>query len=291
MTTNNFIFNLLRLKGIGNSKANKMLFELKGLLNTDIINSAQLKIELSNYLLNSQIEELFSNSHTDEYVLSQKIFYQNKFHGDFPFTLKNIGDKSPTILSLIGNKQLLNSKKIGFCGSREASEKGLSIAKDIAQQVTKENITVVSGYASGIDQETHYWALKEGGKTIIVLPQGINGFTIKKYIKEVWDWERVLVISEFLPESIWSVGNAMQRNLTIIGLSDVMILIEAKEKGGSIDAGYKTLNLNKKLFAPVYNGMPVEALGNQILLTKGALPLLKNRNTERANIEKILTLL
>ena len=57
-------------------------------------------------------------------------------------------------------------------------------------QLSGLDIAVVSGYASGVDIQTHYWALKSGGTTIIVLPEGINKFYIKKELKDVWDWNR-----------------------------------------------------------------------------------------------------
>ncbi len=214
-----------------------------------------------------------------------EVFYFTKYQQAFPKSLFDMGSECPPILACLGNTDLLTKQKIGFCGSREATEKGLDVTKDISQQVSDNNVVVVSGYASGIDQQAHYWSLKNNGATIIVLPEGINGFRIKKHLKSVWDWNRVLVLSEFTPNAIWSVNRAMQRNSTIIGLSDVMVLIEAKEKGGSIDAGYKTLKMNKILFAPVYEGMPVEASGNSLLLHKGALPIRKKRESGLANLD------
>ncbi|HXB41686.1 MAG TPA: DNA-processing protein DprA, partial [Bacteroidia bacterium] len=156
--------------------------------------------------------KFFSVKITRNHLLLSKTFLEN---------LRQLGINAPTILSYKGNLSLLKSKKIGFCGSRKASEKGLNVAKDVTQQVSKKGITVVSGYASGIDQQTHYWALKENGNTIIVLPEGINHFKVKSFVKEVWDWNRTLIISEFMPNAIWSAGRAMERNLTIVALSDV----------------------------------------------------------------------
>ncbi|WP_435525353.1 DNA-processing protein DprA [Chryseobacterium indoltheticum] len=78
-----------------------------------------------------------------------------------------------------------------------------------------------------MDLKTHYTSLKNDGSTIIVLPEGLENFKIKKILKDVWDWERVLVISEYLPNAIWSVSRAMERNSTIVALSNLMVLIEA----------------------------------------------------------------
>lgn len=292
MKTYQFIYNLLRLKGIGRAKANKILQRLEGFLYDDTISIETILSKSDTLLTQLQIDEIFNLKNEikiiDKYP---EICFLNLFNSEFPKSLKKLKSNCPPILTCMGNLGLLNAKKVGFCGSRKASEKGLTVAKDIAQQISSQEIVVVSGYASGIDQETHYWALKEGGATIVVLPEGIQNFTIKKHMKDVWDWNRVLVISEFIPDAIWSVNRAMQRNTTIIALSDIMVLIEAKEKGGSIDAGYKTLQMNKPLFTPVFQGIPEEASGIQLLLTKGALPVMKKRESNRANLNKLINML
>lgn len=283
-----FIYNLLNLKGIGRVKANKILQNFNYKLQENNLCYEDLKIELSKYFSDEDIANILYREF--EYTTKPDIpapLFINRFQEKFPINLNELKNNCPPIISCIGNLELFNNKKVGFCGSRKASNKGLEVAKDISQQVSKMNIAVVSGYASGIDIETHYWSLKEGGKTIIVLPEGINNFSIKRKLKDVWDWNRVLVISEFLPNAIWSINRAMQRNTTIITLSNVMFLIEAKINGGSIDAGNKTLNMHKPLFAPIYQGMPEEAKGNEYLLKKGAHPLRKKRKTNKANLDKV----
>lgn len=67
-----------------------------------------------------------------------------------------------------------------------------------------------------------------------------------------------------------------------------MILIEAGANGGSMDAGRKTLQMKRKLYAPVYDGMPEFAIGNQLLLREGATPLMRNRATGRANLSALI---
>ena len=64
-------------------------------------------------------------------------------------------------------------------------------------------------------------------------------FRIRKNLKDVWDWKRTLVISEFLPSDCRTASRAMQRYQTIIGLSNAMILIASGKNGGSIAAGLK----------------------------------------------------
>ena len=131
-------------------------------------------------------------------------------------------------------------------------------------------VSIVSGYAQGVDKEAHYVALASGGSTIIVLPNGISSFYVRQELKDVWDWNRVLVISEYQPEDKWSVSRAMNRNNTIIGLSDSMVVVEAGLTGGSMDAGLRTLEDRKPLFVPIYSDYPESAQGNMALIEKGA---------------------
>lgn len=207
----------------------------------------------------------------------------------YPDALKQIlGEDAPVLLLCIGNLELLRKTSVGFCGSREATEKGMATARDSADLLAREGINIVSGFAAGVDMNAHRAALTAGGTTTVVLAEGILRFRIKKEIREDWDEQRTLVVSEFGPNLPWSVSHAMQRNRTICGLSRALILIEARSTGGSIQAGRDCLKLGLPLFAAVYEGMPEAATGNQELLEQGARRLMKSRSTNRPNIQPIL---
>ena len=121
----------------------------------------------------------------------------------------------------------------------------------------------------------------------MALAEGILGLRVRREMKDVWDPSRVVVVSE-LPGLPWSVHSAMQRNHTICGLSGAMVLIEARERGGSFQAGHASLEMGVPLFAAVYEGMPESSQGNRLLLREGARQLLKNRQSGRANVAPIL---
>ncbi|HXZ41982.1 MAG TPA: DNA-processing protein DprA [Terriglobales bacterium] len=209
---------------------------------------------------------------------------------DYPDSLRlQLGRQAPPLLFTRGNLSLLSRPSLGFCGSRKASEKGLAVAEECARMVSTDGINVISGYAAGVDMATHRAALQSGGTTAIVLPEGILHFRIKQDIKDIWDWQRVLVISQYPPGLTWSVRNAMLRNQTICGLCRVMVLIEARETGGSMEAGRTCLKLGIPLFAPVYDGMPEFARGNQILLHEGARSLYKSKSTNLPNLRNLMS--
>ena len=199
---------------------------------------------------------------------------------------------TPPVLSYIGNINLLSKRKVGFCGSRKVSVKGIAITEDCVEQLANRKICVVSGYAQGVDFVAHETALRNGASTIIVLPEGIECFKIKKELKNVWDWDRVLVISEFLPKDSWTIGRAMSRNSTITGLSEIFVVIEAGNTGGSLDAGLKILKKGiKPVFVPQYKVVPESAQGNDILINNGAIPIKMKQDTGRANLHQLFEIL
>ena len=196
------------------------------------------------------------------------------------------GHKAPC-LHLLGNLSLLHAPGVGFCGSRHASDKGLETAADCADQAARAGLTVVSGYAAGVDMAAHHAALRAQGSTIFVLPEGMDHFRIKKELRDDWDWDRVLVISQFEPGAIWQAYRAMIRNDLIVALSRAMIVIEAGATGGTLNAGLGTLKADKPLFVAVYDHMDEAAAGNADLLGRGGRPLAKSRTPGRANLDRV----
>jgi len=144
---------------------------------------------------------------------------------------------------------------------------------------------VVSGNAAGIDLAAHSTALASGGSTILVIPEGIRRFRVRKEMRDVWDWTRVLVVSQFEPDAPWSVFRAMERNELIIGLSRAMVVVEAGETGGTVSAGRAALKAGKPLYVAVYENMPVNAPGNDLLLGMGGKRLTKSRASGRAKLD------
>lgn len=206
----------------------------------------------------------------------------------YPMRLVNVlGEKAPHLIHCLGNKDLLLKPAVGFCGSRKASPRGLETADDCSAQSAAQKIVVVSGNAAGVDLHAHYHALLNGGDTVLVIPEGINHFRIRSQFKDVWDWSRVLVISQFKPDTPWRAYHAMARNKVILGLSSAMIVIEAGATGGTLDAGKSALDARVPLFVANYANENAEALGNKILLSLGGQPLGRSKETRRANMQRV----
>lgn len=198
-----------------------------------------------------------------------------------------LGGKSPRQLHCRGNLDLLVSTTVGFSGSRKASPKGLDLAETYARQFAREGWTVVSGYANGVDVASHRAALAAGGATILVLPHGMDRFILRPELQKVWDWRRVLVVSQYAPDAPFQAFRAIQRNAVIAGLSQGVLVFEAAALGGTLNTGLTTLNLKIPLFAATYAGMPVTAVGNRLLLARGGRPLDADRETVACHMKEM----
>lgn len=188
---------------------------------------------------------------------------------DYPRALSQTRG-APACLFYRGRLDLAAAPGVGVCGSRNASPEGLRAATACGEVAASRGLAVVSGYARGVDMATHVSTLASGGATVIVLPEGIDRFRIKRGpFAEVWDPERVLILSQFSPTRPWSAGAAMMRNGVIIGLSRALVVVEANEKGGTLAAGTKALELNRRVIALEFSQIPH---GNALLLQRGAVP-------------------
>ena len=196
----------------------------------------------------------------------------------------------PPVLFVRGPANLMTVPSVGFCGSRSATERGLAVAFDIAEQVARHGLNVVSGGAKGVDITAHKTALSRGGATTIVLAEVILQYRTRQELRDVFDPARTLLVSEFFPDDRWIAGRAMQRNRTICSLSRALVLIEARSTGGTFAAGEAALGMGLPLFTADYSAQKESNDGNRILLERGALRLRQSRATGRANLTQLFEL-
>jgi DNA processing protein len=285
------ILALLGLRGVGAAR-------VRGILNVMVANRLPVDEDLPNTLSDTsllspdhgidfqrqlqnsekQLRDLFSTGAEAVTIIDRE--YPKEIVARSPAN-------APPILFFKGSLHLLEAPSVGFCGARKASNRGLAVAEDIALQLVAAGVSTISGYAAGVDTAVHAATVESGGCTIVVLAEGIKHFRIKRTLKNRWDENKVLVISEFLPGLPWNARQAMQRNETICALSDAVVLVEAGSTGGSIAAGRTAISMGVPLFAPLYDGMPEWAEGNRIVLEEGAKPIGRDPATDRANVQKI----
>lgn len=200
---------------------------------------------------------------------------------EYPDSLNCLLGGSP--LYAIGNVRLLGKKAIGVCGSRDASASALKWAYSFGREAARHQVVVVSGYARGVDRQFHRGVLEAGGATIAVLPEGINYFRLTKELGSLINPEsNFLAISMFEPDAPWKTWRAMERNKLIVALSAGLFVIEARERGGTINAAYEAIRQGKPLYAVAYTKDLPGREGNRKLLAGSAIPVRHMRDLKHA---------
>lgn len=190
---------------------------------------------------------------------------------DYPASLVVRGKPLAPILFYKGRAELFYRPSVGMCGSRNVSDLGLQAATTCGNEVSRHGLTVVSGYAKGVDSATHLAALRADGSTVIVLAEGFDHFRIKKDFQRDLDFDRTLVVSQFPPSQPWKGFGAMARNSIIFGLSKSLVVIEAGERGGTLAAGEGAMKIGRPVLVLDFGDST--PAGNLKLLMAGAKPV------------------
>ena len=152
-------------------------------------------------------------------------------------------------------------------GARNCTNYGNQMAAYLARELSASGVQIISGLASGIDGAGHKGALEAGGDTYGILGCGINIC----YPRENYGlFEQMQksggVLTEFVPDEAPKPRNFPMRNRIISGLSDVILVIEAREKSGSLITANLGLEQGKEIFAlPGRVTDPLSAGCNQLI--------------------------
>ena len=193
---------------------------------------------------------------------------------NYPERLKYIYDR-PIVLYIMGKYKEEDSLAIAIVGSRKATAYGKWACEKFAKELVNMGITIVSGLALGIDSVAHKSAIEAGGRTIGVLGNGIDVIYPKKnYALYNEVAQNGIVFTEFPIGTQPFNYNFPQRNRIISGLSLGVVVIEAKEKSGSLITAHLALDQGKEVFALPGNINSIYSGGTNRLIKDGARPLL-----------------
>ncbi len=227
----------------------------------------------------------------------------------YPQLLKQIYD-APISLYIRGNKNILNGENVGIVGCRDCTDYGKKAAKYFAYNLSKEKeINIVSGLAKGVDSYAHWGSVGANvemvmtkkcgktqkdcrkqnvscgkiqknrgvneincGKTIAVLGNGLDMIYPKENIELVNEIIRSggAIISEYPCGTKPDKMNFPARNRIISGLSKGIIVIEAKEKSGTLITVDFALEQGRDVFVVPGNINSINSVGTNDLIRQGA---------------------
>ncbi len=199
---------------------------------------------LFNYLL----KIIFNKSMKEENIINIK-------DKRYPELLKKIGKEAPEKLYYKGNWGEGNEDIFENClavvGSRHLTSYGRKMTEQLVTEIAAAGVTIVSGFMYGGDEAAHKAAVEAGGRTIAVMPCGID-IIHPAYQEELYNKileNKGLIISEFegkFPPANWTYP---RRNRIVAGLSKAVLIIEAGLNSGSLITADYAKKFGRKIFA------------------------------------------
>lgn len=204
----------------------------------------------------------------------QGIKFFTPFEKEFPEKLKEIYN-SPDGLFVKG--KLPDSKKtsIAIVGARNCSEYGKDMAEWFGKELAQAGIQIISGLARGIDGYAHIGAINTG-ETYGVLGCGLDTCYPKEHISIFMEMQRCGgILSEYAVGTKPKAGNFPLRNRIISGLSDGILVVEAKKKSGSLITAELGLEQGKDIFSIPGRNWDTLSEGCNSLIKQGAFLVTK----------------
>lgn len=180
----------------------------------------------------------------------------------------------PLALFVRGDHTCLNGDNVAVIGSRTPCAYGESAAKEIVSVLSKNNTTVVSGGALGIDSIAHISAIENGGKTVLVMGCGHG----TPYLTENSELRKQVtkhgaVVSEYPPFSPVSFDTFPLRNRIISGMCEGVVIVEAAKRSGTFNTAKHTKEQGRRLFVVPGDITSGRFDGSNQLISEGAVPV------------------
>jgi len=199
------------------------------------------QMDMSAALSRAEEELKFIEKHKIE-----AIFYTDS---NYPKRLKNCND-SPVLLYSKGNANLNSQHIINIVGTRNATDYGKLLCRQLVEELQAYNVLVVSGLALGIDVAAHKECVKLNVPTVGVLAHGLDRIYPSQNRQIA---EKMLdnggLLTEYPSGTIPDRENFPQRNRIVAGIADATIVVEAGIKGGALITAEIANSYNRDVFA------------------------------------------
>ncbi|MGZ6299566.1 MAG: DNA-processing protein DprA [Candidatus Limnocylindria bacterium] len=160
-------------------------------------------------------------------------------------------DPRPPVLYLAGDPDALARPCVAIVGTRRASGYGRSVAAEIAEELARAGVTIVSGLAIGIDAQAHLSAVEAGGRSVAVLPSPLDRIYPPRHRELA---ARLIatggaLISELAPGHAPGKPDFARRNRIIAGLARAVVVVEAPDRSGALLTAAAAIEHGREVFA------------------------------------------
>jgi DNA processing protein len=282
-------FNLV--KGIGAVRMRALLdhfgsAELAWQATPDALEAVGLSSKLVDKFLQVRSSNLLERAW--DYLQRKEIEVLTWEDSDYPRRLKEI-DQPPPLLYLRGSLIDEDQWAVAIVGTRRVTAYGRQVTDEIAGSLALNGITIVSGLARGVDAIAHLAAIKNGGRTLAVLGNGVDRIYPPEHralAEKIID--QGALISDYPPGTAPEATNFPPRNRIISGLAQALIVIEAGEKSGALITAAFASEQGRELFAVPGNIHAPRSKGTNLLIREGAHILLDAQDVlETLNLAQV----
>lgn len=193
-------------------------------------------------------------------------------YGDarYPLALLNLPDP-PVVLYCTGDADALTRRaRVGMVGSRRPSPYGAEAARTLADGLARAEVIVVSGLADGLDSEAHKAALAAGGATVGVLGTAIDQTypAVNRRLRAEMERQGA-VVSEYPPGTASYRDYFLQRNRLIAALSDLLCVVEARQRSGTMSTVHHAQRYGRPVYAVPGSIFSPMSEGTNALIAQG----------------------
>jgi DNA processing protein len=174
--------------------------------------------------------------------------------GEYPQKLRDAAHPIE-LLYYQGWWDLVESRSVAVVGTREPTKDGIARAARLVKELVKDNFTIVSGLASGIDTIAHETAIEEGGRTIAVIGTPLSQVYPKDNAELQREIAREFLLISQVPVKRYERQDYRrnrlffpERNITMSALTEATIIVEAGETSGTLIQARAALNQGRKLY-------------------------------------------
>ena len=199
---------------------------------------------------------------------------------EYPYRLRECVD-APILLFGKGNLKLNEGKFLSVVGTRMPTDRGKQLCTEIIQQLAAQvpDLIIVSGLAYGIDVTAHKTAISSGISTLIIPGHGLDRIypAIHRQVA-VNSLEKGGILTEYMSLTQPDRQNFVARNRIIAGLSDATLVVESKQKGGSLITAEMANGYDREVFAVPGRPTDQASAGCNMLIKQQKAALVESAN-------------